>query len=359
MSTGAGVDARVSSNDTNFSGSDYMNRSTGFQTLQQVYMNYQPVKDRGTVSAPSDPRLDGTRQLYFTQPWGKNVLFVNTDCRSYRDLRMKTAGNVDDTGSRADNPSRTYLGVTQLTWLENTLLAAQQAGTTWKFINISDPIDQLGPIGGALSLNNVPGFGPGSTYVPVSSDGGKSWVGGYRAERNALLKFIADHQIRNVVFLATDDHQNRINELSYSTNGVTGAQNTYAKVPYCFEVVCGPLGATGPDLITIHDFATMAKPLADSIANAQTAAGVDPIGLATNYPGLHNVARLGDPQADSLRQPVDFYSPDTFNYNKFDVTPDGKTLTITSYGINSTAQNSFPEYSATTNAEQQIFSFQV
>jgi hypothetical protein len=41
------------------------------------------------------------------------------------------------------------LGATQLAWLEQTLLDAEQAGTTWKFINISDPIDQIGPIGGS------------------------------------------------------------------------------------------------------------------------------------------------------------------------------------------------------------------
>jgi len=78
-------------------------------------------------------------------------------------------------------------------------------------------------------------------YSPVTSDGGKSWMGGYRAERNALLKFIAHHGIHNVVFLATDDHQNRINELLYSPTGQTGDQTTYIKVPYCFEIVCGPL----------------------------------------------------------------------------------------------------------------------
>ena len=48
-------------------------------------------------------------------------------------------------------------------------------------------------------------------------------MGGYRAERNALLKFIADHHVQNVVFLATDDHQNRINELLYSPSGQTVA----------------------------------------------------------------------------------------------------------------------------------------
>ena len=140
--------------DTNVSG-PFMNKSAGFQTLQQVYINYQPTRERGIISAPSDPRTDSTRQLYFAQPWGRNVLFINTDCRTYRDIRLKLAdGSTDDTSTpRADNTNRTMLGATQLAWLEQTLLAAQQAGTPWKFINISDPIDEIGPIGGALTLN--------------------------------------------------------------------------------------------------------------------------------------------------------------------------------------------------------------
>ena len=36
-----------------------------------------------------------------------------------------------------------------------------------------------------LSLSPAP-----SSYSPVNNDGGKSWIGGYRAERNQLLKFI-------------------------------------------------------------------------------------------------------------------------------------------------------------------------
>jgi hypothetical protein len=348
---------------------------------------------------------------------------------------MKTAGNADDTGARADNPDRTMLGATQLAWLEQTLLAAEHGGPTWKFINISDPIDQIGPIGGNLTLNDAPTAaeygtlgnittitttadssgktvtvastvglvvgqpvsganvaagtliasintdgttftinntptpspipsgttltlsGAASAYSPVTNDGGKSWIGGYRAERNALLKFIADHRIINVVFLATDDHQNRINELTYSPTGQTGVQASYVKVPYCFEIVCGPLGATGPDLISNHSF-SLAKKLADSIAYAEIAEGIEPIGLA-GYPGLRNVTRLGDPAADTLRQPADFYSPDTFNYNVLDVSADGKTLTVTSYGINSTVQNGFVEYDPVGNPERVLFSFQI
>ena len=74
---------------------------------------------------------------------------------------------------------------------------------------------------------------------------------------------------------------------------------------------------------------------------------------------MRNVTRLGDPLADPLRQPVDFYSPDTFNYNVLDVSRDGKTLTVTSYGINSTVQNGFEEYNPASNPEQILFSFKI
>jgi len=432
---GAGVDARDPANDVtpNDGSVPFMNKSGGFQTLQQVFENYQPISERGLINAPSDPRTNDTRQLYFAQQWGRNAIFINADCRSYRDIRMKAAANADETGSRADNPNRTMLGATQLAWLEQTLLDAEQTGTTWKFVNISDPIDQIGPIGGSLTLVNPPTtaeygtlgsitsivttgstnntrtvtvtstvglvVGQGvsgtgvpanttisaintdgttfsinnnatiatgatlaltpapSTYSPVTSDGGKSWMGGYRAERNALLKFIADHHVQNVVFLATDDHQNRINELLYSPSGQTGIQASYVEVPYCLEIVCGPLGATGPDLISNHSFA-LVKKLADSIANAQIAQNLEPIGLG-GYHGLQNVRRLGDPHADRLRQPADFYSPDTFNYNVLDVSADGKILTVTSYGINSTVQNGFVEYDPFNNPERELFSFQI
>ncbi len=356
MPTGAGADARVSANDANTSGG-FINQTTGFLTLQQVFLNYQPIANRPLVNAPADPRSHGTKPLYFSQQWGKNLVFINVDTRSYRDIRVKTGANADDTGARADNPARTMLGATQLAWLEQTLLAAQNSGVTWKVIVVSDPIDQVGPIGGALQLSNLPNFGPGSTYTPVSSDGGKSWQGGYRAERNALLKYIADNQIPNVVFLATDDHQNRVNELTYSPTGQTGLQSSYVKVPYCFQIVAGPLGATGPDLITNHTFA-MASQLSDSLFNAQVAANIEPFGLQ-GYPGLHDVAREGDPNAGTSPRTVDFYSPDTFNYNVLDVGADGKTLAVSSVGIFSTAQNSALEYDPAGNPAHQVFAFQV
>ena len=364
MPTGRGVDARANGtgnqgnvNDVNFSAADYMNRSAGFQMLQNVFLNYEPMADRGTIASPSDPRTDTTKQLYFAQQWGRNAIYVNTDSRSYRDLRLKTAnGGADDTTApRANNPRRTYFGATQLAWLKQTLLDAQNSGTTWKFVSISDPIDQIGPLGGGLTLRNLPNFGPGSAYSPVSSDGGKSYIGGYRAERNDLLKFIADNKIVNVVFLATDDHQNRVNELTYSPVN-TENQASYVKIPYTFSIVAGPLGATGPDTITNHSFA-VAQQLVNSLVAAQQAAGIEPFGL-TGYPGLRNLMREGDPTAATSPQPVDFYSPDTFNFTVLDVSADGRTLTVSSIGMDATPVNTGIEYSAGPQART-LFSFQI
>mgnify|MGYP003694162977 CR=1 FL=1 len=60
-------------------------------------------------------------------------------------------------------------GATQLAWLEQTLLDAEQAGRTWKFINISDPIDQIGPIGGSLTLVNPPTTADYGTLGSITS----------------------------------------------------------------------------------------------------------------------------------------------------------------------------------------------
>jgi phosphodiesterase/alkaline phosphatase D-like protein len=311
----------------------FINDTVGFNTLERAYLEYQPVREK-IISAPTDPRTDGTIQLYNANQWGQNVLYLNTDTRSYRDVRLKTAAGADDTGVRADNVDRTLLGKTQLAWLKQNLLDAQKNGTIWKFVSVTDPIDQIGALGSG-------------------EDGGKSWIGGYRAERNDLLKFIADNGIKNVVFLSADDHQNRINEITYLDN--INDPKSVKVLQNALSIVDGPLGAGGPDAITDHSFANIKK-LADDLAAKQTAAGVNPIGLSANFAGLRNVVREGDPTADTNRQAVDFYSPDTFNYTVFDISADGKTLNVNVQGVNSYAKDTNPEPSAA-NPVRSILSF--
>jgi 3-phytase/alkaline phosphatase D len=363
QSGGAPASAPFNTTDTAFDVNTtgaYMNQTAGFQVLEQAYTDYQPVRQQ-VVNSPGDPRSDGTQQLYFEQQWGANNIFFNLDDRSYRDIRLRTgpAGGSDDNGVRADNPDRTMLGQTQLQWFEQSLLAAKEQGILWKIVAISSPIDQIGPIGGSFTLTNGPDNGPG-TYSNTESDGGKSWMGGYRAERNAMLKFIADNQIDHVIFLTTDDHQLRINELGYFTqfdNSGMPIQSSYTRVPGVMQILDGPIGATGPDLITDHSIANI-QTLAENYAAQQILRGIDPIGLDPAFPGLTNVWREGDPTAATDPKPFDFYSPDTFNYAVLELSPDGSTFTVTIKGIDSYATNTFPQ-PGDVPAVREIMHFQI
>ncbi len=312
---GAGANRTNSANDVNGS-CHFINQTPGFAALMQAYLDFQPVRER-RVSAPGDCRSDGTWQLYFAQRWSANSIFINVDDRSYRDIQ------IDETGPRADNPARTMLGATQLKWLKQVLADAQKQGVAWKIVAISSPIDQVGP------------FGPVFPW-----DGPKSWIGGYRAERNDLLKYIADNHIEHVVFLTTDDHLNRVQGLSYLTD--PGDPKSRKPVPGAFTVVAGPIGALAPDRFTQHDYASVKK-VADTLAADERAAGIEPIGLRPNFPGLKQVYREGDPDADAMRQPVDFYSADTFNYVTLEISADGKSLAVDTWGIDSYRPNAFPE----------------
>ena len=332
-------------NDINVNG-PFANKTAEFAACIQAFRNYEPIREN-LLSTPNDPRSDQTYQLYRVQQWGKNMVFINTDDRSYADQRASSGGSP-----RADNVQRTRLGATQLAWLQAQLLSAQQAGTTWKIVGVSDPIDTIG----ALDGTSLPG--EGSTNLTIA-DGPKSWMGGYRYERNVLLKFIADNKIQNVVFLATDDHTNRVNEMLYAPDMTQIANlSSYVLVPgNVFSIVAGPMGASGPELFTDHNYSTLLG-LANGLAGSQKGVGVNPIGLDPAYIGLHDVVRENDPTADSVRGPIDFFSPDTENYNVLDITPDGKSLTVTSFGINSYNPNLFLEPSVT-GPVRQILSFSV
>jgi len=333
MSGGAPFALRTSSangsantaDDVNTTG-QFINDAATFDTLLRAFTDYLPV-DPERIVAPGDLRSDGELKFYGSQAWGKNAQIINLDTRSFRDVRLNKAAGGDDTGSRADNPGRTLLGATQKAWLKQTLLDAKSNGTVWKFINITDPMDMIGPYGSG-------------------DDGGKSWWGGYRAERNEILKFIADNEIKNVVFLASDDHTGRINELTYMPDPTKDPTNpaNYKVLDGVIHIVDGPFGATGPDTITDHSFANV-KSLADALALKQRTAGINPVGLDPSYRGLFNVFREGDPTASLIPKAVDFVSPDTFNYVSLDVS-EGGVLNVAMKGINSYAQNAFLEPAA-------------
>ena len=115
------------------------------------------------------------------------------------------------------------LGKTQFPWLERVLDDAQKQAVTWKIVAISSPIDHVGPFG-----------------LIFPCDGPKTSIGGYRAERTRMLKYIVDNRIDHVVLLTTDDHLNRVLGLSYLAE--PGNEKTRTRSPEHSRSLPGPSG---------------------------------------------------------------------------------------------------------------------
>ena len=335
----------------------FINHTEGFRALVRAYADYQPVREI-LESDPADPRIDGTLRLWFEQRWGRLLTFVNLDDRSYRDVRLRGLGG-DDAGPRADDPHRTMLGRAQLEWAKATLARAQREGVVWKIVAVSSPIDENGG-----------DWGDGE-------DGGKSWIGGYRAERNELLSFLAREHIDNVVFITTDDHLFRVNELFYSNPGATGPRHQDRLLPNAFSIVAGPMGAAGPDLMESHAFdggsdcpaiaglpfglgmtSLSERHLANCIADRQRRRGIHPIGLPPEFPGLRKVWREGRPEG-APPEPVDFFSRDTFNWCVLEVDAASAVLRVELLGLRAYPASTFPEADPAANPVHPILSFEV
>jgi alkaline phosphatase D len=295
-----------------------VNKTSGFYDRMRAYLEYQPLRDR-LVQGTGDPRLDGTRQLYFSQPWGAAARLIMVDDRSYRDIRLP---NSDD--PRADDPNRTILGAPQLAWLEDELQADQAAGVTWKFVVISSPIQHIGR----------------ASEIGTDLDDGKSWAGGYRVERDRLLKFIDDQGIDNVVFLTTDNHDTMINNLRYRqvpedpSSPLVPARNA-------FEILTGPIGAgfgyppvkaglaglNGRDAERRETETLVGLvPNTDGELRGQLQGGVDPIGLEPATVDVVPDSVQAEGGQPGVVEPEAFASFNTFSYAVLSV--DGPLLSV-------------------------------
>ena len=318
--------------DANMTGT-FHNQTTAFMTMEKAFFDYHPTRAGMAgqlIDAPADPRTNQTPRQFFARQWGSHALYIQVDDRSYRDARLGTGtgSELPAADRRGDNPHRTMLGATQLDWLKQTLRAAT---TTWKFVVISTPIDMTGNAERGQKQDQ------------------KSWHGGYRAERNALLRFIAEQGIDHVVFLTTDDHMTRVTRLQYDSGG-----GKLELVPGAFQIVAGPIGAAGPDRFTRHDL----KTIRDAVTlrtESQAELGQPMDGIA-GLPGLLDVRREFDPDADTKRDPVDFLSPDTFGYAVLSIDAAG-TLSVSVFGIPSYAANR--NFIRSPEPEHLILSFRV
>jgi len=288
----------------------FVNETQGFKDRAQAFSEYQPLRDR-VVSGTGDPRLDGTRGYYFSQPWGTVARVMVVDDRSYRDVRLKTS---DDPA--ADDPNRTMLGRPQLSWLENELLTAQGEAVTWKFVVISSPIQQIGR----------------TSEIGVDADGTKSWAGGYRVERDRLLKFIDEKGIDNVVFLTTDNHYTMVNNLRYRSTP-EDPSSPLAPARNAFEIITGPIGASTGLPVKVGaagaDGRTAERAVADALAAAQKAAGLDAVGLEPEFPGLLVDSVSSDGGKPGLVAPADFAAFNSYTYAVLQANDTALTVRVT------------------------------
>ena len=339
---------------------EYVNQSPEFQGLIKAWRDYLPVVD---PTAAREREGVYESRYYGAQQWGRNAVMIRLDDRSYRDVKIldgNNSGADDDTSksqNKADSPDRTMLGSVQFAWLKQQLLDAKAKGTLWKFLAISSPIDATG----------APGKDDAIEGAGTSVDA-KSWWGNYRWERNELLRFIVDNDIRNVVFVTSDDHEFRVNEVVYSPDPSNLTDHLVA-APGVFTVVGSPIGAARPfgmigsdltpgqsfkPLVGSHfseplrltrngktyDYQGGFQELASQFAQTMQEQGVDPVGLAADFPGLLSLERstalFDDRPAYSADvndpQPWDWWSPQTYNWVRFDLGSDGR-LAVEAQGV--------------------------
>jgi alkaline phosphatase D len=150
----------------------------------QAYYENMPLRN---TSLPNGPQL----QLYRAFRYGNLAQFNILDTRQYRTDQCNQDG-ICDINAAACAPENTMLGAAQRQWLESKLLASP---ATW---NVLAQQVMMGEVD----------VEPGETRRYYMDE----WPG-YVSERQRLIKFLADHQVKNPVVMTGDYHANWVNNL--------------------------------------------------------------------------------------------------------------------------------------------------
>lgn len=294
---------------------DYINETEFFLNGIQAFTEFHPINAE-TYGATGDPRTAGKVKLYRERRFGNDAVVIVTDARTFRDTELPDANPLDQTSVlnflvSAFNAARTMLGQAQLQDTFTQLLAAQAAGVTWKFVMIPEPIQNFGV------------FAAADRYE------------GYAAERTALLKFIYQNYITNVVFVCADIHGTLVNNLTYEN----GPGFPKVSVP-SFEISTGsvsydaPFGPTVafaafglglPGALPINIYLSL--PAAQQEAYIQTLTN----GLLTPL-GYNPIGLEGSPINATLLA-GGYTVTNSYGWTEFDVDAPSQALTITTYGV--------------------------
>jgi phosphodiesterase/alkaline phosphatase D-like protein/predicted AlkP superfamily pyrophosphatase or phosphodiesterase len=299
-----------------------INDSPLYENGLQAFQEYNPIRDL-TYNTPNDAVTNGERKLYRYNTFGSDAANFVLDARSFRDTELADVTNLSDQAqvgnflATAFDPKRTMLGKQQLEDLKRDLLQSQKDGITWKFIEVPEPIQNIGVLAAADRFE------------------------GYAAERTEILKFVNENKISNVVFVSADIHGTLVNNLTYQ-NGPGQAQIATS----AFEITTGSVGYSAPFGPTVAQLGAALgvitpaqKATYDSLPTAGKNAfikgivdgglaplGYDPLGLDKNLSqanGLINAKLLQG----------DYVATETYGWTEFNIDKDTQKLTVTTYGI--------------------------
>lgn len=316
----------------------FINETTLFRNGLQAFNEFNPILPQ-VYETPGALRTHLKPKFYRYQTYGNDAALFLLDTRSFRDTELPSVHNPLDQGEvKAFNfrsfdldpatgqplPRRTMLGAQQLADLKQDLLRAEAGGALWKVIIAGEPVQALG-------------FADGSDRFE-----------GYASERTELLKFLTDHQIRNVLFIAADIHANVVNNVSYQLGPDQPQIPTGA-----FEVVTGPVAFDKPLGPTAFDFA----------AGIQVLPGLTLLDGLLNFAGVTNRAAFDalplperdrlfksimDVQLDAIKLDTTglegsdikailisggYVAAHSYGWTEFEIDPLTHDLTVTAYGI--------------------------
>jgi phosphodiesterase/alkaline phosphatase D-like protein/Ca2+-binding RTX toxin-like protein len=310
---------------------DFINETQLYANGLKAFHQFNAIEDRNYSKTGTD-LFNGAPDLYRYNTYGSDASIIMLDQRTFRDEEAAGGGpqfpqNAAAFLVNAFDPDRSMLGDTQFARLQQDLLDARDNGITWKFVMLPEPIQNQGVV-----------LSPEDRYE------------GYAAERTALLKFIEENHIENVVFVSSDSHWYSVNNLTYQERPfgpkiassaidiTTMAVGTVPIAPLIPPALIGapaPFGLTPAQVVAYNLLPN--TPDSDSTANdkddfikgilngaAFVFGGYDPIGLSSS-------------QATLLAG--DYFVGHSFGWTDFDIKgTNGATWTagdlfVTTYGV--------------------------
>ena len=182
---------------------------------RDAFLYYSPLDiDNKTGNATAN---DHDEHVYRSFNWGKDLDLFLIDGRSYR-----SQNHLADT----PDSNKTMLGKEQLEWLKQELT---NSNATWKIISSDVPISI--PTGSNASILGRDG------WANVNETSNYSYYTGFERELTDLLRFVDEHNIKNIVFLTTDVHFPVFFKYNFDLNNDGNMTDIY-------ELVSGPLSAS-------------------------------------------------------------------------------------------------------------------